>query len=332
LVVVVQMKLLLVLAAVCCVSAIAPLSDSEYEYLFTAWVNEYGKSYETAEFFNRFNIFKANLDIIREHNAKNDSWTMGMNEFGDMTWEEFKSSYVGGLKPRVGDYIRSKNYGAVKPNPNIPSSLDWRTKGVVTPVKNQGQCGSCWAFSTTGSVEGAHAIATGNLVSLSEQQLMDCASSYGNQGCNGGLMDDAFEYIIANGICSEASYPYQGVDGTCKKCTSVAGIKTYTNDPAGNEANLSNMIQTGPVSIAIEADQSAFQFYSGGVFSAACGHNLDHGVLIVGYGTLSSKPYWIVKNSWGASWGMSGYILMIQGKDECGLANAASQPGGASAL
>jgi len=161
---------------------------------------------------------------------------------------------------------------------------------------------------------------------------MDCASSYGNQGCNGGLMDDAFEYIIAHGICTEASYPYQGVDGTCKKCTSVASIKSYTNDPAGNEGNLSNMIQTGPVSIAIEADQSAFQFYSGGVFSAACGKNLDHGVLIVGYGTMSSKPYWIVKNSWGASWGMQGYILMIQGKDECGLANAASQPEGASAF
>jgi hypothetical protein len=325
------MKAVLAIACLAVVSAIAPLSGAEYEYLFTAWVNEYEKSYETAEFFNRFNVFKANLDIIREHNAKNESFTMGMNEFGDMTWEEFRASYVGGTKPRVGEYIRSKNFGSTKPIPNIPASLDWRTKGAVTPVKNQGQCGSCWAFSTTGSVEGAHQIATGTLVSLSEQQLMDCSSSYGNQGCNGGLMDDAFEYIIANGICSEASYPYKGVDGTCKTCTSVASIKSYTNDPAGNEANLSNMIQTGPISIAIEADQSAFQFYSGGVFSAACGKNLDHGVLIVGYGTLSSKPYWIVKNSWGASWGMSGYILMIQGKDECGLAMAASQPGGASA-
>jgi len=327
------MKLFVAIAFAAVVSAIAPLSNSEYEYLFTSWVNEYQKSYETAEFFNRFNVFKANLDTIREHNAKNDSWTMGMNEFGDMTWEEFRNSYVGGTKVRAGEYIKSKNAASTKPIPNIPASLDWRTKGAVTPVKNQGQCGSCWAFSTTGSVEGAHAIATGTLVSLSEQQLMDCSSSYGNQGCNGGLMDDAFEYIIAHGICSEASYPYQGVVGTCKSCTSVASIKTYTNDPQGNEANLSTMIQTGPISIAIEADQSAFQFYSGGVFSAACGHNLDHGVLIVGYGTLSSKPYWIVKNSWGSSWGTEGgYILMIQGKDECGLALAASQPGGASAF
>jgi C1A family cysteine protease len=324
------MKLFVAIALAVAVSAIAPLSNSEYEYLFTSWVNEYEKSYETAEFFNRFNVFKANLDTIREHNAKNESWTMGMNEFGDMTWEEFRASYVGGTKVREGQYIKSKNSATTKATPNIPSSLDWRTKGAVTPVKNQGQCGSCWAFSTTGSVEGAHAIATGTLVSLSEQQLMDCSSSYGNQGCNGGLMDDAFEYIIAHGICSEASYPYKGVVGKCQSCTSVASIKSYTNDPQGNESNLSNMIQTGPISIAIEADQSAFQFYSGGVFSAACGHNLDHGVLIVGYGTLSSKPYWIVKNSWGGSWGMQGYILMIQGKDECGLALAASQPDGAS--
>jgi len=159
---------------------------------------------------------------------------------------------------------------------------------------------------------------------------MDCAGAYGNQGCNGGLMDDAFEYIIKNGgICSEASYPYQGVQGKCKSssCKSVATISSYADVPSGNEADLYTVIQNGPVSIAIEADQSAFQFYSTGVFSAACGHNLDHGVLIVGYSTASgTAPYWIVKNSWGASWGMSGYILMIEGKDECGLALAASQP------
>jgi hypothetical protein len=321
------MKALLLVSLVVAAVAIPPLSNSEYEYLFTAWVNEYGKSYETSEFFNRFNIFKSNLDIIREHNAKNESWTMGMNEFGDMSWEEFKAIYVGGTKPVPREYLRSKNYPAETGPRSFPAALDWRQKGAVTAVKNQGQCGSCWAFSTTGSVEGAHAISTGNLVSLSEQQLMDCSSSYGNNGCNGGLMDDAFEYIIKNGgICSEASYPYKGQVGTCHSCTDVATISSYVDNPSGNENNLMTLIQVGPVSIAIEADQSAFQFYSGGVFSAACGHNLDHGVLIVGYGTLNSKAYWIVKNSWGASWGMQGYILMVQGKDECGLALAASQP------
>jgi hypothetical protein len=308
-------------------AAIPPLTNAEYEYLFTAWVNEYGKSYETSQFFNRFNVFKANLDTIRAHNAQNDSWTMGMNEFGDMTWEEFKSIYVGGTKPVQREYIRSKNFPTDQPLGANPTSLDWRTKGAVTPVKNQGQCGSCWAFSTTGSVEGAHEIATGTLVSLSEQQLVDCAGSQGNQGCNGGLMDDAFEYIIKNGgICSEASYPYKGVNGKCQKCTNVATISSYVDNPSGNEANLYTLIQNGPVSIAIEADQSGFQFYKSGVFSGACGHNLDHGVLIVGYGSLSGKPYWIVKNSWGASWGMSGYILMIEGKNECGLALSASMP------
>jgi cathepsin L len=310
-------------------AAIAPLAESEYEYLFTAWVEEYSKTYETAEFFNRFRIFKTNLDTIREHNAKNESWTMGMNEFGDMTWEEFRSIYVGGTKTQPREYIRSKNaFNAPKPG-SIPSSLDWRAKNAVTPVKNQGQCGSCWAFSTTGSVEGQHAISTGTLVSLSEQMLMDCAGAYGNQGCSGGLMDDAFEYIIKNGgICSEAAYPYKGVQGSCKasSCQKVATISSYADVPSGNEADIYTVIQKGPVSIAIEADQSAFQFYKSGVFSAACGTNLDHGVLIVGYGTLSSKPYWIVKNSWGASWGENGYILMIEGRDECGLANAASQP------
>jgi len=322
------MKALLVLCAVALVAAIPPLSDSEYEYLFTAWVNEYSKSYETAEFFNRFNIFKANLDMIREHNAKNESWTMGMNEFGDMTWDEFRAVYVGGTRVAPREFIRSKNYPDKK-SISIPTSLDWRTKNAVTPIKNQGQCGSCWSFSATGSMEGAHAISTGTLVSLSEQQLMDCAGAYGNQGCNGGLMDDAFEYVIKNGgICSEAAYPYKGVEGTCQSssCTSVASISSYADVPSGNEQDLYTVIQQGPISIAIEADQSAFQFYSGGVFSAACGHNLDHGVLIVGYGTLNSKPYWIVKNSWGTSWGMQGYILMIEGKDECGLALAASQP------
>jgi C1A family cysteine protease len=185
------------------------------------------------------------------------------------------------------------------------------------------------AFSSTGSIEGAHAIKTGNLVSLSEQQLVDCSGSYGNMGCNGGLMDQAFEYVIkSGGLCTEASYPYTASDGTCKtSCERVAKISGYNDVPAGNENSLFTQVQSGPVSIAIEADQEVFQFYSGGVFdSSACGTRLDHGVLIAGYGTLSGKNYWIVKNSWGASWGMSGYILMIRGKNECGLALSASRP------
>jgi len=200
----------------------------------------------------------------------------------------------------------------------------------VPPVKAPGMCGSCWAFSTPGSVEGAWVIQGKNtLVSLSEQQLVDCSQAEGNEGCNGGLMDYGFQYIIDNGgICTEAAYAYTGTDGTCKKtCEKVVKISGYKDIPSGNETSLLNAVGTvGPVSIAIEADQSGFQFYSGGVFDGACGTSLDHGVLAVGYGTDSGKDYWTVKNSWGASWGETGYIRMIRNKNQCGLTLAASYP------
>jgi len=244
-----------------------------------------------------------------------------------MSLEEFHSKMTG-YKNRDMTYLRARN-GPIKPLKGTPpSSWDWREHNAVTGVKNQGQCGSCWSFSTTGSTEGAHAIATQNLVSLSEQQLMDCSSSFGNNGCNGGLMDDAFQYIIKNGICSEASYPYTAAQGTCRACTTVATLSSYTDIATGDEASMLPAVGlSGPVSIAIEVDSMAFQFYSGGVFNdPSCGTNLDHGVLIVGYGTDSGTDYWIVKNSWGASWGESGYIRMIRNQNECGLSNAASYP------
>jgi len=211
-----------------------------------------------------------------------------------------------------------------------PASIDWTTKGAVTAIKDQGQCGSCWAFSTTGSVEGAWQIAGNKLVSLSEQQLVDCSGSFGNEGCNGGLMDYAFEYIIANkGITTEQGYPYKGVDGTCKKNQKAAAtIKGYQDVTSGDEDALLDAVALGPVSVAIEADQSCFQFYSGGILSdPSCGTNLDHGVLAVGYGTDSTNTnYWKVKNSWGKSWGEKGYVRMIRGQNECGISLAASYP------
>merc|ERR1712159_234190 len=196
-------------------------------------------------------------------------------------------------------------------------SVDWTTKGAVTPVKNQGQCGSCWAFSTTGSTEGANFIKNGKLVSLSEQELVDCAGSFGNQGCNGGLMDDGFKFLQSKGDELETSYSYTAQTGSCQsskesaadgmKSGVVTGIKDVTPQSC---ADLMAAVQQGPVSVAIEAGQSGFQHYSSGIFSGSCGTALDHGVLVVGYGTDGGNDYWKVKNSWGTTWGDQGYIRM----------------------
>lgn len=274
-------------------------------------------------------MFKTNVKLIEDHNAGGHSFSMAMNEFGDLTFAEFKARYTGFAGQR-NEYARSRNLHKPLLGETLADSLDWVAKGAVTDVKNQGQCGSCWAFSTTGAVEGITQISSGKLVSLSEQQLVDCAGAEGNQGCNGGLMDYGFEYIIKNrGLDTEDDYSYTAQDGTCnaakaKKANSP--IKGYKDVTVGSEADLMSAVQKQPVSIAIEADQSGFQFYSGGVFSGDCGTQLDHGVLLVGYGTDNGQDYWKVKNSWGDSWGESGYIRLIRGQNQCGLANAASYP------
>jgi cathepsin L len=293
---------------------------------FTEFVKQYNKQYSTTEFFSKFQTFSDNMQHIEEHNASGASWTMAMNEFGDMTADEFKAKYMGYKQVR-SDFMRSLNTAPVDPNFEPAASVDWRTKGAVTPVKDQGQCGSCWAFSTTGSIEGAYELAGNSLTSFSEQQLVDCAGSQGNQGCNGGLMDYGFEYVIKNGgLCKESDYSYTARDGTCKtSCSVVKSISGYKDVAQGSETALMQAVNSQPVSIAVEADQSSFQFYSGGVMDGTCGKQLDHGVLLVGYGT-DGKDYWLVKNSWGASWGESGYIRLVRGKDQCGLADSASYP------
>jgi hypothetical protein len=304
-------------------SALALVEDASQQAFFS-FVKEFNKQYPTEEVFTRYNTFKANLELINAHNNGSSDWKMGVNQFADLSPAEFKQ-YLG-LRPRDNSYLRSKNV-AVFPVDGPANDVDWVSKGAVTPVKDQAQCGSCWAFSTTGSVEGAVAVNSGRLTSVSEQQLVDCAGSAGNQGCNGGLMDDAFNWIISNkGIGSESSYPYTARDGTCRTVASVSTISGFQDVQQGSEAALLSALQNQPISIAIEADQSSFQMYKSGIFKGPCGQQLDHGVLLVGAGTENGVDYWRVKNSWGASWGDSGYIRIQRGGNVCGLANMASFP------
>ena len=296
---------------------------------FNNFVIQHDKHYTDEESVLKFEIFKNNMQKIEKHNTENDDWKMSINKFADLTSEEFKEKYINGYnKPNYG--LRRKQIKIDYSIDDLPSEIDWTLKGAVTEVKDQGQCGSCWAFSTTGSVEGAYFLSTGKLVSFSEQQLVDCAGSYGNQGCNGGLMEYGFKYIEDNGICAEQEYGYKAVDGKCVKCTTITKIDSFVDITPNNESALQIAVSLQPISIAIEADQLMFQFYHSGVFTSTCGTNLDHGVLIVGYGTLNGVDYWKVKNSWGATWGDKGYILLQRNvksaSGQCGLAIQPSYP------
>ncbi|KAL5713738.1 Cysteine protease xcp1 [Ranunculus cassubicifolius] len=288
--------------------------------LFESWMSKHGKAYESIdEKLHRFELFKENLKHIDETNKKVTSYWLGLNEFADMSHEEFKSKYLG-LKSEVHDRDESAKEFRYKDVVDLPKAVDWRKKGAVTPVKNQGACG-------------INQIVTGNLTSLSEQELIDCDTSF-NSGCSGGLMDYAFQFIMANGgLHQEDDYPYLMEEGTCeqkKEESQVVTITGYEDVPRNDETSLIKALSQQPLSVAIEASGRDFQFYSGGVFNGRCGTELDHGVAAVGYGSLKGMDYIIVKNSWGPKWGEKGFIRMKRntGKPEglCGINQMASYP------
>ncbi|PIA56588.1 hypothetical protein AQUCO_00700732v1 [Aquilegia coerulea] len=311
-------------------------TDEEVKSIYESWLMEHGKQYNgLGEKDKRFEIFKDNLKYIDEHNSEDHSFKLGLNKFADLTNEEYRKKYLGVKKSDVHKRLsktRSSRY-AVREGEELPESVDWREKGAVVAVKDQGSW-SCWAFSTIAAVEGINKLVTGDLISLSEQELVDCDKSY-NEGCNGGLMDYAFQFIINNGgIDTESDYPYQERDGRCdqyRKNAKVVTIDAYEDVPENDEKALQKAVANQPISVAIEAGGRAFQLYQSGIFSGRCGTALDHGVAAVGYGTEKGKDYWIVRNSWGASWGEAGYIRMERNvaglkTGKCGIAVEPSYP------
>jgi len=314
-----------------------PTFDSSLNEAWKLFKQVYEKVYTFEEEQNRRAIWEENVATIRVHNLEADmdihSYTLGMNKYGDMTNKEFVKQ-MNGLKMTDDSQSGDRHTFIPPSNVKIPASVDWRKEGYVTPVKDQGQCGSCWAFSATGSLEGQWFKAHSELISLSEQNLVDCSTTQGNQGCNGGWMDWAFQYIKDNeGIDTEKSYPYHAVDQKCQfdKKNIGANDTGFTDIKAQSEPDLEAAIATvGPISVAIDASHAKFQLYKSGVYDQlGCSTTqLDHGVLAVGYDTTSKKQnYYIVKNSWGESWGNHGYIWMSRDKkNQCGIATKASYP------
>jgi C1A family cysteine protease len=317
-------------------SAIANVAANHLER-FHQWAAQHNVELpsEDFQFLHMLTNWRNNDKLIDETNSKNLTYTLGHNAYSAMNSEEFAELMRFGYNREIISSMgqaASTSYGSV----GAPASVDWRTKGAVTPVKDQGQCGSCWSFSTTGALEGIYAIKNSNLVSFSEQQLVDCdyiRAGGTSLGCNGGDMGSAMDWIGKNnGLCTEQAYPYFSgttkTNGACQKsCSVVPGsdVSKTVSVGANSDSAMMTALAQQPVSVAIEADQSSFQLYKSGVFSGSCGTNLDHGVLLVGYGTMTGGDYYILKNSWASSWGDQGYMYLGKGsqynggKGQCGV-------------
>jgi KDEL-tailed cysteine endopeptidase len=318
---------LLALIAVSAFASFRNVQEQLMRDLFEQWKITYETNYFTSsenEF--RFNVFAKNYLAIHEHMAQDDSVTLVLNQFADLTSEEFGALYTGTFPQEGEGEIYTFQVG------DFPASVDWRTQGAVTPVKNQGTCGSCWAFSATGALEGLYFINNTKLVSFSEQNFVDCVTA--DDGCDGGWPIDAMSYAAQNGVESEDDYPYVGQTKSCSfdKTKAYQVNSGYYNVTPKSLDQMKAAIVSQPVSVGVQANQVVFQFYGGGVIKTLCGDKIDHGVLVVGYEVVKSTEAFIVKNSWGAAWGNSGFLYIAttetanDGNGVCGILSMPAIP------
>ena len=289
------------------------VQNQDLASFYTQWKKAYNKKYASpAQDQYRFAVFSENYETIAAFQQSGEqSYTLDFNQFMDITSEEFAQTYLGTHESQEG----GETFESSEPAPN---AVDWRGKGVLNEVRNQGACGSCWAFSAVGTIEAAHAVQGKGLPAVSEQELVDCSKSYGNNGCNGGLMTSAFQYVIAKGITKRSDYAYAGRDQSCQKQSANYKISKFVQVTKGNCGSLEQAVATRPVSVAVDA--SNWQFYNSGVFNN-CKANLNHGVVLVGF----TANEWVIRNSWAASWGEQGHIRLAKG-NTCGVCADASYP------
>nr|CAR31335.1 pro-asclepain f [Gomphocarpus fruticosus subsp. fruticosus] len=332
------LSFLLFVSAITCIST-NWRSDDEVIALYEEWLVKHQKLYSSlGEKIKRFEIFKDNLRYIDQQNHYNKvnhmNFTLGLNQFADLTLDEFSSIYLGTSVDYEQIISSNPNHDDVEEDilkedvVELPDSVDWREKGVVFPIRNQGKCGSCWTFSAVASIETLNGIKKGHMIALSEQELLDCETI--SQGCKGGHYNNAFAYVAKNGITSEEKYPYIFRQGQCYQKEKVVKISGYKRVPRNNGGQLQSAVAQQVVSVAVKCESKDFQFYDRGIFSGACGPILDHAVNIVGYGSKGGANYWIMRNSWGTNWGENGYMRIQKNskhyEGHCGIAMQPSYP------